>query len=238
MKENRLLIIGAHVGDAELTAGCLAAKHSDAGHKVFLVHMTLGERGHPSLSQEEYAVQKKGEAENVARSLGAEVFFLHYRDGELPVNDEVKFKLCDLVRELRPDIVVTHWARSDHKDHANTYLNVEDAVFYAGLPAIKRDLPAHTVSSVYYAENWEDPYGFRPQVYVDTSEVFETWKKAMSQCAFARGETGFPYIEYYSNLFRIRGIEAGFKYAQALMMPERQARLRVQQLPTSSFELR
>jgi LmbE family N-acetylglucosaminyl deacetylase len=231
MEECRLLIIGAHVGDADLTAGCLAAKHSDAGHKVFLAHMTLGERGHPTLSQEEYAVQKKTEAENVARSLGAEVFFLPYRDGELPVSDEVKFRLCDLIRELRPDIVVTHWGRSTHKDHANTYLNVKDAVFYAGLPAIKRDLPAHAVSSMYYAENWEDPYGFRPQVYVDISDVFQRWRKAMQNCAFARGETGFPYIEYYSNLFRIRGIESGFKLAQSFMMPSRQSRLRVARLP-------
>ncbi len=49
--------------------------------------------------------------------------------------------------------------------------------------------------------------------------------------AFARRETGFPYIEYYTCLFRLRGIESGFKYAQTLMAPEIQRKMRLRELP-------
>mgnify|MGYP001626221496 CR=1 FL=1 len=220
----KLMVVGAHAGDAEVTCGGLIAKLTRAGHRVVIVHMTLGERGHPRLSEEEYAVQKRREAEEAARVLGAEPVFLPYRDGELPVSREVKFRLCDLIREYRPEILVTHWRGSIHRDHVGTYRNVVDAVFYAALPAVKRERPAHRVGRLFFAENWEDARGFRPNVYVDISDVFEVWREAASAYAFARGETGFPYVEYYSCLFRIRGIESGFRYAQALMAPAERLR--------------
>jgi len=226
----KLMVVGAHAGDAEVTCGGLIAKYSRAGYEVVIVHMTLGERGHPRLSEEEYAEQKRREAEEAARILGARPIFLPYRDGELTASREVKLRLCDLVRELRPEIVITHWRGSIHRDHRSTYRAVRDALFYAALPAVRRERPAHRVRALYFAENWEDSFGFKPQVYVDVSETFEVWREAASAYAFARGETGFPYIEYYTCLFRIRGIESGFRYAQALMLPELGERRRVEWL--------
>ncbi|MEM2793002.1 MAG: PIG-L deacetylase family protein [Candidatus Bathyarchaeia archaeon] len=225
----RLMVIGAHAGDAEVTCGGIIAKYSKRGDAI-IVHMTLGEKGHFKLSPEDYGVQKRREAEKAAEILGAEAVFLPYRDGELPVNSEVKFRLCDLIREYKPEILVTHWRGSFHRDHRNTFLNVRDAVFYAALPAVKRKKPSFHVRALYYAENWEDPYGFKPQVYVDISEEFEEWREATSVYAFARGETGFPYIEYYTCLFRLRGIESGFKYAQTFMAPEAQRKMRMKEL--------
>lgn len=220
----KLMVVGAHAGDAEVTCGGLIAKLTRAGHKVVIVHMTLGERGHPRLAEEEYARQKREEAEEAARILGAESIFLPYRDGELPLSREVKFRLCDLIREHKPEVLVTHWRGSIHRDHANTYRNVIDAVFYAALPAVRREMPAHRVRKLLFAENWEDPRGFSPNFYVDISDTFDVWKRAASAYAFARGETGFPYIEYYECLFRMRGIEAGTRYAQAMMAPSEQLR--------------
>jgi len=48
---------------------------------------------------------------------------------------------------------------------------------------------------------------------------FIKWISAVKNYAFVRGETGFPYDEYYSNLARIRGIESYTLYAQVLMKP-------------------
>jgi len=226
-----IVVFGAHVGDAELTTGATLAKHTRAGHKATIVHMTAGEKGNPKMSPEEYAKQKRREAEESARVLNANVRILPYKDAELPVNREVKMTICDLVRELKPDIVITHWKGSWHKDHANTYRNVMEGIFYAGLPAIKRRLPAHGVSRVYFADNWEDPYGFEPQVFVDVTEAFETYVEAISRHEFAKGTfSGFPYIEYYKALAIVRGAIAGFKYAQAFMAPQWARKSRVQYL--------
>src|SRR5512144_532528 len=113
---SKLMVIGAHAGDAENMAGAVVLKHTRAGHSATIVHMTLGEAGHPRLSPVEYAGQRRREVEDAARLMGAKALWLMYRDGELPVNDEIKFQVCDLIRQEKPDAILTHWKGSIHKD--------------------------------------------------------------------------------------------------------------------------
>lgn len=220
--KSHILAIGGHAGDMDLTAGAVIAQYTLAGHKATFLHLTPGEKGHPRLSPEDYAKQKREEAEKFAETVGADARFLAYKDAELPVNDEIKYEVADIIREIKPDILITHWKKSMHKDHANTYRIVEDARFYAALPTIERKLPAHLAEKLYFADNWEDPYGFEPDIFIDlTEEAYQTWVKAMNIYAYARGETsGFPFIEYYKALTIVRGAPVGLKHAQAFALPE------------------
>lgn len=228
--KHHILAIGGHAGDMDLTAGAVIAKYTQAGHKATFLHLTPGEKGHPRLSPDEYAKQKIEEANKFADIVGADVRFLAYKDAELPVNDEVKYEVADVIREVKPDIIITHWKGSIHKDHENTHWIVQDAHFYAGLPTIERALPAHYARQLFYADNWEDPYDFNPEIFVDIPEdAYETWVKAMNAYAYARGETyGFPFIEYYKALTIVRGAPAGFKRAQAFAVPRGALSKRVQ----------
>lgn len=220
-EQKRILAIGGHAGDMDLTAGAVIAKYTQSGHKATFLHLTPGEKGHPTLPPDEYAKQKVEEAHRFADIVGADVRFLAYKDAELPVNDEVKYEVCDVIREVKPDMIITHWKNSIHKDHENTHWIVEDARFYAGLKTIERPLPAHWAGQVYYADNWEDPYDFEPDVFIDIpQEAYETWVKAMHVYAYARGETSrFPFIEYYKALTIVRGAPVGFPRAQAFKAP-------------------
>ncbi len=217
-----ILAVGGHAGDMDLTAGAVLAEHVLAGHQATLLHLTPGEKGHPRLAPAAYAEQKILEAQRCAAQLGANVRFLDYKDGELPVDEASKYAVADVIRELKPDVLVTHWKGSMHKDHMNTYYIVKDALFYAGLKTIERDSPAHWVPQVYYADNWEDPYDFHPQVFVEIGdEAYERWVAGMNEYAYARGETsGFPFIDYYKALTIVRGAPAGMKRAQSFAVPE------------------
>lgn len=218
--KGHILVIGAHAGDAELMAGGVVAMYTQMGYKATLLHMTLGEKGHRSKSPREYAEQKREEALAAARILGAQVRFMPYRDAELPLNDEVKYQLCDIIRELKPDLIVTHWKGSMHKDHENTYYIVNDAIFYAALPSIERSLPAHGCWRLYFAENWEDPYDFEIDTYVDFSPAYDKWVQAISQYEFVSGNiSSFPYLDFYKSLARVRGCLSRSQYAEAFMSP-------------------
>lgn len=221
-KKSHILAIGGHAGDMDLTAGAVIAKYTQAGHKATFLHLTPGEKGHPQLSPEDYAKQKFAEAKQFAEIVGAEVRFLPYKDAELPVNEEIKYEVADIIREVKPDIIITHWKNSMHKDHANASLIVEDARFYAALKTIKRELPAHFATKIYYADNWEDPYGFEPEVFIDIPDsAYEAWVQAMAVYAYARGETSrFPFVEYYKALTIVRGAPVGLKRAQAFAVPK------------------
>ncbi|WNQ11994.1 PIG-L family deacetylase [Paenibacillus aurantius] len=221
-EKKHILAISAHAGDQELTAGGVIAKYTMEGHKATFLHLTPGEKGHPRLTPEEYKKQKVEEAYKAADILGADVRFFDYKDAELPVNEEIKYQVADVIREVKPDIIITHWKNSIHKDHANTHQIVQDAHFYAALKTIERELPSHYAPKLYYSENWEDMDEFVPEVFVDIPEdAFEKWIQALSVYAFARGETyGFPYIDYYKSLSVVRGAPVYFKRAQGFMVPK------------------
>lgn len=212
-----ILAIGAHAGDIELTAGEVLLAQHDKGDRIVLLHMTLGEGGNPKLSPEAYSAQKKREAEAVASAMGAEVIFAPYRDGELPNTEEARRYVADVIRQVKPTLIITHWKNSMHRDHSNTSAIVQDAVLLASLEGVKTAHPAwRGVRSVWYAENWEDAEGFQPYVYVNTAGVVPRWREIVSKYEFARGTTsGFPYIDYYTALATVRGSEARTGQAEA-----------------------
>lgn len=226
-----VLAIGAHMGD-EVAWGMALAAMRRQGATIGLLHLTPGEKGHKTMPPEEYARQKRREAEECARELGAEVWALDYRDGELPVDDEAKHRIARVLREARPKLVVTHWGGSIHKDHSAAHDLLPDARFYAGLPACQGDLPPHWVGRVFYGENWEDNRGFQPEVFLEvTEEDLAVWERAMRCYALFRGEVSpFRYIEYYKALARARGLEAMREYACAFAVPPDQRRRVVRSL--------
>ena len=143
-KNHTVLAIGAHIGDAELTAGALLATCAVHGGKAVTLALTAGEKGAPAGANiEEYRRSKIGEAEAFARELGGEAYVLDYADGLLPDNDEVRFAVCDVIRKVKPDIIVTHHENSMHKDHAVCHKIVVDAWFYAAIDGFQRKDPKH-----------------------------------------------------------------------------------------------
>ena len=217
-----LLAIGAHAGDMELSAGALLAHQVKLGDRVVILHLTLGEGGNPSMSPKEYGAQKRTEALAAAKALGAEVMFGPYADGMLPNDDAARKYVAGVIRELKPAFLITHWKNSIHKDHANTHAIVVDAVLLAELEAVETGRPPYLgVRGIYYAENWEDPEGFQPYLFVDTSGEFAQWQRAVRAYQFVRGGIStFAYFDYYSSLARMRGAVAGREYAVALDVDE------------------
>ena len=227
-----IMAVGAHCADVEVASGLLIAKYTMAGHKATIVHLSPGEKGHRTLPPEEYAKQKIAEAHKAAEILKAAVRILPSQDAENPVNDEAKLMLADIIREVKPNVIVTHWKGSIHKDHTACHHIVEDARFYAALPAIKRELPAHGVWSVFYSENWEDMHEFEVDTYVDVTDAFDVWVEACNQYELLRGGiSSFRYMDYYKALATMRGCLAGYKYAVGLMRPKGAHVTRLPHLP-------
>ena len=204
------LAIGAHAGDMEITAGALLLKQHELGDRIVLLHLTLGEGGNPRMSPGKYGEQKRREAKEVAAALGAEVIFGPYRDGEIPNDEAARRYVADVIRQVKPTNIITHWRRSIHKDHAATSAIVEDAVLLASLDGVKTAHPAYRgVRGIWYAENWEDPEGFDPYIYVNVSGVIPRWREAVSKYEFIRGGvSGFRYLDYYTALATVRGAES------------------------------
>lgn len=213
-RQKSILAVGAHVGDMELTAGGLLSTCARLGWKVVLVTLTSSERSAPEGADLQQIKQTKAEeAAAFARVLGAESIVLNIPDGFLKASRKVAFLLRDLICRDAPEIVVTHYA-SPHKDHMACHTVVNQAVFFASLPNSGRGDMPHSVPELLYAENWEDNEDFKKELYIDTSEGYALWQKALQkeisvlQCPF------LPIVEYYTIKSRLNGILAHTGHAE------------------------
>ena len=210
-----ILVVGAHAFDAEVMAGPLAAAAVKRGAAVTFLHLTMGEQGHPYLVPAHYCAQKEEEAGKAAARLGVTMRGFGLRDGFLPTDDQTALEVSDIIRELKPEIVITHWHGSWHKDHRAASHLAKTGIFFAGLPTVASDHPAHKPQLLLFGENWEDDDGFRPEHLVDVSEGYDAWRDAVMEYELARGLSSFPYVDYYSSLYRLRGCLRGTRHAQA-----------------------
>ena len=231
-EKRTIMAIGGHIGDMELTCGGVLATRSLRGDAVVTVALTAGEKGNPpGMSTAEYRAQKVREAELFAETLGGEAVVFPYADGELPVDDDCTFRLCDVIRKYKPSVLITHWKNSIHKDHIATHTIVNNAQYYAAIAGFERHDAPHFAAGPYYAENWEDPFEFTPSVYVRVSdEGFALWRRAIELHWFTVHSTSFEYREYYTHLMSVRGIEARTRYAQAFDVPPMSRRRVVDEL--------
>jgi LmbE family N-acetylglucosaminyl deacetylase len=216
----KLVVVGAHCGDAEIQAGAIAHKYAKAGHEVTFVHLTAGEKGNPpDVPVEVYRLQKIRESEKVAEILGANTITLDYKDAELTLDDEIVAHVATLMRRLKPNVVITHWENSIHPDHVLCAKIVQAAQLKTGLPGFDLEgLPAHYYS-YYHSENWEDMEGYVPDVFVDVSDEFETYLNALSHYWFIMNSKSFRYYDYYKALGTVRGCVNRTRYAQTLKFP-------------------
>lgn len=213
---NTIVAIGAHIGDAELMAGPLLSEAAQQGHRVHLVALTAGERGHRTKSPDVYLPQKVAEGKDFAASIGADFTVFDQADASLANSPEVVSQLRDLLLEFHANTVISHWKGSWHPDHVAAHEVTEAACFQASISG--PDKPSW-IRQVLYAENWEDMEGFAPTVSHPISDAaFQTWLSAIQRHEFARGEaSGFRYIDYYTALMTLRGCLADSPRAVALM---------------------
>ena len=205
-----VLAVGAHAGDMEVSAGAALARAARLGARAVLLHLTLGEHGHPRKSPADYARQKREEALAAARALGAEAQFGSWEDGSLRAGKDTEDFVAHVIAAMKATHIIAHWKHSIHPDHEAAHTIAKNAALAASIRGWKG------VRSIVYAENWEDAEGFQPFLYVDTSADMEAWRKAAQCYEFLRGGvSAFPYLQFYEGMSMVRGAQARKPHATA-----------------------
>jgi LmbE family N-acetylglucosaminyl deacetylase len=129
------LAIGAHPDDIEFGCGGTLAKWASRGAAVHLLVLTDGSKGSWDAEADLAALveQRHGEQQRAAHVLGARsVTFLDLVDGELEHGREERAAVCEVMRRVRPDVVLGHdpWKRYRlHPDHrAAGWLSLDGVV--------------------------------------------------------------------------------------------------------------
>jgi LmbE family N-acetylglucosaminyl deacetylase len=135
------LAIGAHPDDVEFGAGATLAKWAAAGCIVHHLVCTDGSKGtwDATADTAALAAARQIEQRDAARRLGArgEVIFLGQTDGELSSDLELVGAVAEVIRRLRPQVVLGHdpWKRYRlHPDHRVAGLLACDGIVAARDP--------------------------------------------------------------------------------------------------------
>lgn len=190
-----ILCIGAHPDDCEFRCVGTAALWAKAGNRVVLVSMTDGRSGHHTMSPDAVAERRRSEAAKAAAFISAENFVLDTPDGSLEATLENRAKVIRLVREIRPDLIITNRPNDYHPDHRYTSLLIQDSTYMFMVPNVLPEVPALEYNPIvlYWADTFTYPREFHPAVVVDIDSVFET-KISMLDCHVSQLYEWLPWV--------------------------------------------
>ena len=223
-----ILAIHAHPDDVEILAGGTVAMLARAGHRVVIVTMTPGDCGSHEYTPEQTAAIRRQEAANAARLIGAEYRCAEFRDLAIFSDDASRRRVTGILRQVRPDIVLTSSPVDYMADHESTSALVRDACFGAPAPNYHTGatdgaaaLPA--IPHLYFMDAIggvdRDNRRIEPDFYVNIEPLFEIKRRMLaehkSQCEWLRRHHGMDdYLDMMERFSRSNGDAAGVAFAE------------------------
>src|SRR5437763_5433813 len=177
-----VLSVLAHPDDAEfLCAGTLARLVREHGWQAHIASMTPGDCGSAELPPDEIARIRRAEGAGAAARIGATYHCVEERDLLIFYAERPLERVTQLLREVRPRVVLTHSPADYMLDHEMTSVLVRAAAFGAPAPNFFRDRghgpPLEHIPHLYYCDPIEgkDALGrdVAPQFCIDVGGVID-----------------------------------------------------------------
>lgn len=188
-----LLVVGAHAADFVWRAAGAIAMHTSAGWRATVVALSYGERGEsgdlwkePSQTVENVKRIRHGECGRAAAEIGAEFVPFDLGDYPLEVPRDAVERLVEVMREVRPDVLVTHTPVDPfNPDHPVAYATADRARKIAmGAAGVASAFVTIPPPRVYVFEpHHPEQCGFRPDTFVDYTSVADRKEAAMAAMA-------------------------------------------------------
>lgn len=224
----RVLSLMAHPDDAEVFCTGVLFLLGQRAFDVHIASMTPGDCGSTQHSASEISRIRRAEGKRAAELIGATYHCAGLRDLSVTYDRASIETVIELVREIRPSIVITHAPQDYHPDHEATSLLARNAAFGASAPNFdtgRRPGAAATarIPHLYYASPADamNTYGepVLSSIYFDVSSVIEKKVEMLaqheSQREWLRAQHGMDeYLESFMEWSRKFGAAAGVEHAE------------------------
>jgi LmbE family N-acetylglucosaminyl deacetylase len=219
----RVLAIGAHPDDLELQCAGTLARYALRGDHVTMAVVMSGDCGSSTLPKEEIAAIRGKEARASAAVLGADFLAMsHYSDGFLFSTEQTRLDFLNVIRQARPDVILTHSPNDYHVDHRAVAQIVTDVRIMITVPNIKTEAPPYNLLPEIYFFDTMAGIDFVPQYYVDITSTFDMKKKMLSchksQSSWLAAQYEMTYLEFIDCVGRFRGLQCGTQYAECFQV--------------------
>jgi N-acetylglucosamine malate deacetylase 1 len=186
----RILAFHAHPDDAEILAGGTLVLLAGQDHELTIATMTPGDCGSAELGPDEIAAIRRHEATSAAALAGARYLCAEFRDLALFNDDPSRRRVAELLRRVRPELVLAASPVDYLCDHEAASALVRDCLFAAPAPNYRTAAqnpapPLERIPHLYFM----DPVGgldrdgrvVQPDFVVDISSAFERKQRLLAQ---------------------------------------------------------
>ncbi len=166
-----ILAFSPHPDDAEMGCGGLLLKSKNKGYSTGIVDLTEAE-----LSTNGDIRTRRIETGKASELLGLDIREnLGLQDCNIKNDPESRLKIIEVVRRLKPSMIVFPYLKDRHPDHENSHKLIKDSVFTSGLGKFITGTEPHRPKvSICYMLN----HHFRPSFIVDISDFYRLKMKA------------------------------------------------------------
>lgn len=226
MKNKKVMVVAAHIGDFVWRSGGTIAKLASQGAEVQLTVLTYGMRGemngywkNPDATEEGAKALRKAEGEAAAQVLGiTKLDIMDWEDYPMTLTRERVELLALSIRKFGPDLILTHDNACDpyNADHTLVGEKIYEAISIAAATGV--DLgglkPVKRPTVLGFEPHVAEISSFKPQVYVDFTDVHEVKENAM-KCYKSQSSM----LAMYTNRARIRAQQAKMgEYVEAFSL--------------------
>ena len=214
----KVLVIAPHMDDEVLGCGGTIARHVESGDNVFVCFIAHRVYNH-QFNDERNEVEKK-HANRAKEVLNyKESVFLGLNDERLDACiQDIIIPLEGYIYKIKPDIVYSPFYGDNNQDHRAVFDAVRIVIRPSAADFVKRffvyEIPSSTEQSPPLNKE-----AFLPNYYVDVSEYIDF--KIEAFLCYETEKRIYPHPrseEALKVLAQKRGVEIGFKYAEAFMI--------------------
>lgn len=214
-----VLAISCHPDDMEICCAGTLLRCLKRGDNVTVCHVANGNMGHVVIEKEELRKMRIGESKKSGDMVGFKTVTCDI--GDLLVDSSSKEQhdsLVKVIREAKPDFIITHAPNDYMSDHNEVSKLAFKASFSATVPHYEPQLgEACDLTPLFYMDN-SGLLDSEPTEYVDITDEFETKAKMLecheSQITWLKDHDDNDIIECIRSFARVRGIQSGVKYAE------------------------
>ena len=172
--------IAAHPDDIEFFMSGTLMLLAEAGYEIHYMNIANGSCGTNQYDVPTITRMRREEARAAARSIGAVFHESLCNDLEIYYDKELLAQVASVVRDVAPEILLTHSPSDYMEDHMNACRLAVTAAFARGMPNFAVQPPRAPVDqpvTLYHAQpnGNRDPLGrlVEPDLFVDTTGVIE-----------------------------------------------------------------
>lgn len=171
------MAIAAHPDDIEFVMAGTLLGLKKIGYEIHYMNLSTGNCGSTVYNAEETAAMRLEEAKNSAEILGAHFHSPICDDFEIFYSKEQLKEVAEVIRKVKPTLILTHSPVDYMEDHMNTSRLVVTAAFIRGIANYPTENPpeGNYNCAIYHAvpHGLKGPLGeqITPAIFIDTTDV-------------------------------------------------------------------